>query len=336
MDDKEFLATTLPPTRWAVQGLIPEGFTIFAGMEKVGKSSAMMGMAASVADGTPAFGRYTVQRGGVIYLALEDPAAVTQERLAAIYKSRKEGPNGLLRIETQWPAADQGGLEDLELMLEDFPETRLVVIDVLREFLPVSSRYNQASKDIGELNRLALRHHVALVGVHHMYRGGLNLTSDNWKDKIQGSVGARGAATTIIGLARPDNRPQGLMRVTGKVVEAQSIAMVFDYDKGGWRAEESGGSIADPVDDPRQLLYAVVEANPGINAVDVAAWIPNSNYDAIRRLLWSMAKVGQLVRREGRYFTPEQIEEMEKPDDNPQLGFTERPEIRLEPPLLAS
>ncbi len=40
----ELMAAELPPVRWAVPGIVPEGVTLFAGKPKLGKSWAALGL----------------------------------------------------------------------------------------------------------------------------------------------------------------------------------------------------------------------------------------------------------------------------------------------------
>src|SRR5690606_24508221 len=64
---------TFPPLSWAVHGLIPEGFGLFTGAPKAGKSWAALGIGVSVASGCPALGKVeTGEPRPVLLLALED------------------------------------------------------------------------------------------------------------------------------------------------------------------------------------------------------------------------------------------------------------------------
>ena len=51
-----------PPLRYAVDGLLPEGLTLFVGPPKVGKSWLLLGMALAVAAGGHALERLSVDR----------------------------------------------------------------------------------------------------------------------------------------------------------------------------------------------------------------------------------------------------------------------------------
>src|SRR5687768_1908291 len=50
---KEFMATTRPPRKWAVKGLLPEGVTILAAAKSVGKTWLSLNIALDIAEGRP-------------------------------------------------------------------------------------------------------------------------------------------------------------------------------------------------------------------------------------------------------------------------------------------
>ena len=70
-----------PEPRWIVPGIVPEGTTILAGKPKMGKSWLALGTSVAVAAGGVALGTKRVERGAVLYLALEDNPRRLQSRL---------------------------------------------------------------------------------------------------------------------------------------------------------------------------------------------------------------------------------------------------------------
>jgi hypothetical protein len=83
---RELARQELPPIRYVVRGLVPEGLTLLAGDPKAGKSWAVLGMGLAVATGEHAFGYFGTERGDVLYFALEDSPQRLQERVDTLLK----------------------------------------------------------------------------------------------------------------------------------------------------------------------------------------------------------------------------------------------------------
>ena len=68
----DLMRMELPPARWAVEGIIPEGLSVLAGKPKLGKSWLALEQGIAGASGGVALGEIDVTAGPVLYLALED------------------------------------------------------------------------------------------------------------------------------------------------------------------------------------------------------------------------------------------------------------------------
>src|SRR5436190_18994108 len=67
----DLLRKVLPPVKWAVPNLLPEGLTILGGKPKMGKSWLALCLALAIARAGLALGTTWVEAGDVLYLALE-------------------------------------------------------------------------------------------------------------------------------------------------------------------------------------------------------------------------------------------------------------------------
>ena len=101
----DLLGAELPEPRVAVDGLLPEGLTFMAGAPKLGKAWLCLGLAIAVASGGRALGNIHVERGDVLYLALEDNARRLQDRLRLLLNG--EAPPEGLHLELEWPRVRQ-------------------------------------------------------------------------------------------------------------------------------------------------------------------------------------------------------------------------------------
>jgi len=77
----EIVAEKLPSVRWVIPEILPEGVTLLAGKPKMGKSWMGLDVGIAIATGGVALGTKRVQRGDVLYLALEDNRRRIQNRL---------------------------------------------------------------------------------------------------------------------------------------------------------------------------------------------------------------------------------------------------------------
>ena len=71
LDGETLISTVLPPIRFVVDKLLPQGLHILAGAPKVGKSWLALWLCLCVAKGEPVW-NFPTLRGGVLDLCLED------------------------------------------------------------------------------------------------------------------------------------------------------------------------------------------------------------------------------------------------------------------------
>ena len=71
IDGETLMDKRLPPTKFCVDTLLPQGLCILGGSPKVGKSWPVLDLCVHVAQGSPLWG-LDVTRGEVLYLCLED------------------------------------------------------------------------------------------------------------------------------------------------------------------------------------------------------------------------------------------------------------------------
>jgi hypothetical protein len=79
----ELQTTTFPPVSWIVEGLLPEGITLFAGKPKLGKSWLALQIGYGIASGSEVLGR-PAEQGSVLYAALEDNNRRLKHRMCKI------------------------------------------------------------------------------------------------------------------------------------------------------------------------------------------------------------------------------------------------------------
>jgi hypothetical protein len=294
----ELLGLELPPIRWSVQGLLPEGVTLLAGKPKLGKSWMALGIAIAISKGGVALGTRPVEMGEVLYMALEDNHRRLRKRLEKLLTG--ETPERL-HIATEWPRMDEGGAEALERWLEAHPDARAVVVDILKRVRPRTSPnrsvYEADYEALEAMQRLAAEFEVSILVVHHLRK----LGAADPLDEISGSTGLSGGADGVLVLKRDRGRADAYLHVTGREIEEEAeLALRWDTDLASWTLV--GDAEEYRISQERQDIVRVLEeAEEPMTPKEVAELLgkpPNT----VKYLMWKMSKDGQLATAgKGRY-----------------------------------
>lgn len=231
---KTLMAKEFAPLSWAVQDLLPEGLTIIASAPKTGKSWLSLDIALAVSRGEKVLGGYATTKGEVLYLALEDSERRLQNRLQAIASEERTNDNASLYCLTDIAGMLLGGMAALDQWLTEHPDCRLVIIDTLAKFMPPADRgvnaYHAEYAIVSKLQKLAMKHRVALLGVHHVRK---QKSSDVF-DETSGSAGMTGPADALWILKRPRTEKMGTLTVTGRDIEESEFSIGFDQETLTW------------------------------------------------------------------------------------------------------
>jgi RecA-family ATPase len=91
IDGNTLLEREYEPLQFAVEKILPHGLFILAGSGKIGKSWLSLDLCVNVATGGRLWD-FSSERGGVLYLALEDGYPRLQDRLNKIRAASVNGP----------------------------------------------------------------------------------------------------------------------------------------------------------------------------------------------------------------------------------------------------
>lgn len=221
---------TIPPLKWIVPDLLPQGLFLLVGLFKLGKSWLVLALCLAVATGKTFLGRYHVKQGRVLYLALEDGPRRIKSRAA---KMGATLPPGLL-VAFDWRRGAEG-VEDLRAWLEENSDISLIVIDTLSKFRAQSSNEDIWSRDydeIAQIKKLADEFEVAIVLVHHRSKA----ARDDVHQTAAGTNAIQGAVDGSLLLDRKRGERTGTLALTGRDVPESEIALNFDTDTGLWTA----------------------------------------------------------------------------------------------------
>ena len=89
----EIMAIEFEPIRWVVKDYVPEGLTILAGRQKLGKTWLAMDWAIAVACGGFAMGSIACEQGDVLYIDLENGHRRIQSRINTLFPGERNRPD---------------------------------------------------------------------------------------------------------------------------------------------------------------------------------------------------------------------------------------------------
>ncbi len=293
----DLLAQTFAPIKWIIPGYVPEGLTLLAGKQKLGKTWMAIDWAAAVASGGYTMG-IGCEQGDVLYIDMENGDRRIQRRIFAMWPLKPVRPD-LSRLE--WASASPVIGKEFYAALDEWyaavANPRLVIIDVFQRIKPNGSAAKNAYENdyaaLTGLQQWATLRGVGVVALHHLKKGGSD--SDDPFEKLSGSNGLSACADTTLVL---DRSAQGCtLYGRGRDVEEIESAVTFDKTTFRWNVQ---GNVTDVrrSDERGNILQALLDAGESMSP-NVIADVTGQRPGNVRRLLLSMVKA-QEVRKTGR------------------------------------
>ena len=216
-----------------IDGLLYPGTYLFVGAPKLGKSFMMAQLAYHISTGTP-FWHYTIRKGTVLYLALEDDYRRLQERLYRMF-----GTDGAENLFFSVSAGQLGkGLdEQLTRFMQEHPDTKLIIIDTLQKVREVGGDNYSYANDyeiITRLKKFADSYGITLLLVHHTRKQ----KADDTFDMISGTNGLLGAADGAFLLQKEKRTGNtATLEVSGRDQQDQRLHLIRNENTLAWDLE---------------------------------------------------------------------------------------------------
>lgn len=286
LDGQEF-----PELKYAVPGLLPEGFSLLIGPPKAGKSWLALDFLLAVSGSRHAVGKIAMSaKRRVLYLALEDGDRRMQDRCRTLL-----GEAPIPELFHYMTEIRPGFIvHTLEAFLRRYPDTALIIIDTLGKVMPPAmpgeSAYQRDYRVAGALKRVADSNPgLAISALHHDRKA----ASEDFVDSVSGTHGLAGAADTIVVLARKRQATEAVLMVTGRDVIESEYALVMDG--GLWTLDgldlSDAAATAQKREDASSLgdisvniLTFVREHPEGCKAAAVVAKFGQDAYQYLKRL----------------------------------------------------
>ena len=292
----ELLSSQFPEPTWAVPGLLPTGLVVLAGRPKLGKSWLSLQMAIAVGSGGIVLNR-RVDRGKVLYLALEDNPRRIQDRLC----KQRTSAAANVEFRFEWPALvekrgdNRGTLALMEAINAN--GYNLVIIDTISRALGHADQLDQADMNVafGSLQRMAMERDICLLLVDHHRKsaGGVGDVIDD----VMGATSKVGVADAAIGIYRERGKSDAILKVAGRDVDDQELAVTFDRDLFTWQLLGTAAGVkAESVQS--DIITAIEEMGGMATAAKIAEWIKRDRSNTHKELTELVNK--GVVRRGGK------------------------------------
>jgi hypothetical protein len=331
----ELMAMEIPPLRWIIESILPEGLSILVGRQKLGKSQLALNMAVAVEIGGTFLGYRVPSPGAVLYLDLELGQRRVRHRLDGMFPSAGQRPP-LTHLHWFMPnsgvAFPQLG-KDFYARLDEWRAAavnpRLIIIDIIANVMPRPEKglnsYQAENKMLAPLRDYANQHGIAIVMVHHTKQGDRN----DPLEKASGSNAMTSVPNQNMVLDGKEDDPIATLYMRGHDVDERRLAI--RRDNLGWFENLGDARIVFAKATRRKIIDAIL-ANGGPmtraeihEATDVSPGTVKKN---IQRML--TAKPPQLVKDGDKLDIPREgkvspsVSEVEKPlNDKGNLAQTQ-------------
>jgi hypothetical protein len=270
---------------------------LLAAKPKKGKSWLALQAAVCKALGLPMLGRYPCTPGRVLYIDVEGTQRRIKKRLRLMLGANQRRWPDNLHIFTEWPQGPEA-LTRLEEWLLAYPDTSLVIIDVLGSFRrPMDMResfYQYDRETVKPINDLVERYDCAALLIHHLNKA----KADDVFETISGSTGLISVTNTqwAMGTA-PDDRDVTILSIQGRDIEnIDPLATKWDDDAHAHRVVGSASEIAISIE--RKAILDVLNDDQPHTPRELAEALEKPVV-SVKRLLGKMLEDGQ-VDKTGR------------------------------------
>lgn len=246
-----------------IDGLLYTGTYLLAGAPKVGKSFLVAQIAYHVSTGQPLWDN-PVRKGTVLYLALEDDYRRLQERMSRMFGV--EGNENLF-FSTCAKTIGNGLDEQIELFIQEHPNTNLIIIDTLQKVREASGEtYSYASdyEVIGQLKKLVDAKGICVLIVHHTRK---QPAGDKF-EMISGTSGLLGCADGAF-LLQKEKRTDlnATLEIVGRDQPDQRLYLTRDTEKLLWQLDHAETELWKRPPDPLldKIAAMITEDTPEWN-----------------------------------------------------------------------
>ena len=242
IDGETLMDMKLPPTKFCVETLLPQGICMLGGAPKIGKSWLVLDLCIRIAKGEPIWSLPT-KKGTTLYLCLEDPLRRVQERLNML--TDDVPPNAYFAIAAGTLA--DGLCEQIRKFVSEHPDTVLVAIDTFQIVRTgcIDTSYSNDYGEVRQMKQLADELNISILLVHHLRKQG----DSDPLNKLSGTTGISGAVDAVFVLDKSKRNAQGATLIcTGRDIEYREMELKLSKETCAWEM------VSDSIENPQLIL----------------------------------------------------------------------------------
>lgn len=242
IDGETLMDMKLPPTKFCVETLLPQGICMLGGAPKIGKSWLVLDLCIRLAKGEPIWSLPT-KKGTTLYLCLEDPLRRVQERLNML--TDDVPPNAYFAIAAGTLA--DGLCEQIRKFVSEHPDTVLVAIDTFQIVRTgcIDTSYANDYGEVRQMKQLADELNISILLVHHLRKQG----DSDPLNKLSGTTGISGAVDAVFVLDKSKRNAQGATLIcTGRDIEYREMELKLSKETCAWEM------VSDSIENPQLIL----------------------------------------------------------------------------------
>lgn len=242
IDGETLMEMKLPPTKFCVETLLPQGICMLGGAPKIGKSWLVLDLCIRIAKGEPIWSLPT-KKGTTLYLCLEDPLRRVQERLNML--TDDVPPNAYFAIAARTLA--DGLCEQIRKFVSEHPDTVLVAIDTFQIVHTgcIDTSYANDYGEVRQMKQLADELNISILLVHHLRKQG----DSDPLNKLSGTTGISGAVDAVFVLDKSKRNAQGATLIcTGRDIEYREMELKLSKETCAWEM------VSDSIENPQLIL----------------------------------------------------------------------------------
>lgn len=233
----------LPPTKYLVDRILPEGTSMLAAAPKSGKSWFVLLLGLKIAAGEM-FLQWQTQQAGVLYLSFEDTLKRLQGRMNRLLDNSPAPP--WFYFSTEIINLEDGLMGLIDEHLKQHPETKLVIIDTFQKIRGQGLRgerwYDHDYREAGMIKEAMDKKGISVLFVHHTSK---TKDKEDPFNEITGTNGISGVMDTMFVIKKASRHAQqATLHITGRDVEQDEILISFNEDTCQWEFVGDADEVA--------------------------------------------------------------------------------------------